>query len=331
MKNEQLEKEVVINYEIKKQFLHDEAVKEMQKQKKLTKKTFKGLLIVYNVTYNEIINYFERIKLKECGDCSKFDSNSNSCSKCFYDKSWEGSQISRMITESVLNRNPTPKLSEVFLKYLQNEKNANIGKLSGKIAKEIKSRVNREYEEDECEYINQEEELTKIRREELEILLSDTMLNILYENFILFKQFGPNLWSTIKKLEQCKEIQLFQVMSEFCKKDNVEKLKSNEELYQLLVFSWNYDSKNRENLLNDVLKLWGENLYEIIEREEGLLNGKMVIPEQKNMYLWDNLEVFGNMNEKVWWVIIMIIVEDLKFETEDLSPKTMKKISKILN
>lgn len=33
MKNEQLEKEVVINYEIKKQFLHDEAVKEMQKQK----------------------------------------------------------------------------------------------------------------------------------------------------------------------------------------------------------------------------------------------------------------------------------------------------------
>ena len=209
-----------------------------------------------------------------------------------------------MITESVLNRNPTPKLSEVFLKYLQNEKNANIGKLSGKIAKEIKSRVNREYEEDECEYINQEEELTKIRREELEILLSDTMLNILYENFILFKQFGPNLWSTIKKLEQCKEIQLFQVMSEFCKK---------------------------ENLLNDVLKLWGENLYEVIDREEELLNGKMVIPEQKNIYLWDNLEVFGNMNEKVWWVIIMIIVEDLKFETEDLSPKTMKKISKILN
>ncbi len=114
MKNEILEKEAMIDKEIQRQFLKDQAVKEMQKYKRLTKETFKGLMNLYDVKQAEISYYYKTIQQEECDKCDKC--GEENCRECLYNKNWNSNQISNMIREKS-ERKPTKEFSIIFLKY----------------------------------------------------------------------------------------------------------------------------------------------------------------------------------------------------------------------
>lgn len=146
------------------------------------------------------------------------------------DKKYSSSSyISNMLRENSI-RIPTKELSKYLEKLLKEEgifleRNENSAYFNMKYRQAIEEIQNN------WEDIEQEEILEIEMKKNIDELLPDDMLYILYDNFDLFCQFNSILWDTIKRLEQCTEEQRLRIKCKFIGKTSRRLLeKSREEI-----------------------------------------------------------------------------------------------------
>lgn len=272
--------------------LQEKAHMEMKRKGKFTKETFNELLKSAGKRQCDLIRYVEKLSLKTEDDrLLKYNS----------------SYVSNICREKS-TRNPTKENSNYLKMYLKE-----LSMWSDEIrlsAEEIlackqKLEKNEGEHDDGLDDSDYQEELCAIwMREEVDNILSDTMLCILYDNFNLFRQFNPVLWDTIQKLEKCTEVQRQKIKYEFKGKESRKLKKEEPKLKDILKFSWNCTIRDREQMLDEVMELW----------------------ECYDIPLWDYLEVFAKMDEEIWKIVSMIILSDWFPQSEDFSPRIRKKL-----
>ena len=277
---------------MKNKILEGKVIEEKRATGRYSKETFNMLLKESGKGQSKLLRYLNSQQELTEKDLTKYDS----------------SYLSNMCREKS-NRKPTKEISDFLEKFLIEEGVLSEKfRMSGSFALQYKSKIEQESEqESELEdYEYQEEMLMLAKKCYIEEMLSDTMLNVLHDNFDMICQFNSVLWDLIEKLEKCTKEKLLQFKCEFQRKHKgSETLMRNEpELKEALNFSWNCIMEDREKVVNDIVEWW----------------------ESYDVPVWNRLEVFANLNEEIWEIVKMIILSNYYPDSEDFSPKIRREL-----
>lgn len=277
---------------MKNKILEKKVIEEKRATGRYSKETFNMLLKEAGKGCSDLLKYLDSQQELTEKNLAKYDS----------------SYLAKMCSEKS-NRKPTKEISEYLEKFLI-EKGvlSEEFRMSGSFALQYKSKIEQECEQ-ECaweDYEDQEERLMLAMKCYIEEMLSDTMLNILHDNFDMIYQFNTVLWDLIEKLEKCTKEQQLQIKCEFQRKHKgSETLMRNEpELKEALNFSWNCIMEDREKVVNDIVEWW----------------------DSYDAPVWNRLEVFANLNEEIWEIVKMIILSNYYPDSEDFSPKIRREL-----